>query len=338
MLNTRKKLSKKKGFRAITWLCSSMLLLGIIAAGFVVLPRLSSAHAAAPNPVLLIHGFSDNCGASMSKASTYLQGKGLTTVNLGYYTNEAGCNATIKGVYGPISAPNSCSTTDAAAAQALDQQKTVDTDYPIEKLGYHLAWYIYQNYTLQGISVDLVVHSMGGLIIRSAIAQTVEDHSGNCAALQTDKAGLGPLPPNLLIGRVATISTPHDGAAIADFDPFEHQAIEMKPGSQFIQGLKNTEIGGDAQWLTIGENCGVLLHSDGVVSASSAAWPDGLGAAVQRVTYTGCTWVHTSIEKDTSNVMDQKASVDGVAHTGCDRSIAMANNWLQNAGLGRCTN
>ena len=102
-------------------------------------------------------------------------------------------------------------------------RRPFDTNYPIEKLGYHLAWYIYQNYTLQGKPVDLLGYSMGGLIIRSAIAQTLSQASSGCSKHVATAAGLGPLPPQLFISRIATISAPHDGTWLAALSLFHRR-------------------------------------------------------------------------------------------------------------------
>jgi hypothetical protein len=269
----------------------------------------------------------------------------LTTINLGYYSNDSGCDSFITENYGPTTYAGiaGCNPLDTASAQALDKQQTFNTNYPIEKLGYHLAWYIYQHYSVNGLYVDLLAHSMGGLIIRSAIAQTIGQATSGCTN-QAMAAGLGPLPPTLLLSRIATISTPHDGATIADADPFSLQAREMRPTSAFLQGLATVDLTGNAQWLTMGENCITLAHSDGVVSAATAAWPDGIGS-IQRITYNSCKWVHTTIELDTSDAMDQNATIapvgstagTGANHTGCDRPLAMSNNWFADAFFPECS-
>lgn len=335
--------------RRLSWamgLLSTTLLLAVIIASFLLFPNWL-AHAIAPPPVLLLHGFTGNCSGSMGNASTYLKSKGLATINLGFYGNDSGCDSLITESYGPTSYSGvaGCPPLDTTSAQTLDKQRTVNTNYPIEKLGYHLAWYIYQNYSINGQYVDLLAHSMGGLIIRSAIAQTIGQATSGCTDQATTGAGLGPLPPKLLISRVATISSPHDGASIADADPFSLQAKEMQPDSVFLHDLAIFDLTGNAQWLTMGENCVALAHSDGVVSAATAAWPDGIGS-IQRITYNGCKWVHTNIELDTSDVADQNATITlagsvvgtGIDHTGCDRPLAMSNNWFEYAVSPECSN
>jgi hypothetical protein len=305
------------------------------------------AQASATPIVFLLHGFSGNCSGSFADADTYLKGKGLTVVNLGYYTTDSGCDSSLMGNYGPTNYNGiaNCPAQDTSSAQAADKQKTINTSYTIEKLGYHLAWYIYLNYTINGQPVDFLAHSMGGLIIRSAVAQTLSQAVSGCSKHVATAAGLGPLPPKLLISRVATISTPHDGTTLAALDVTSPQALEMRPGSVFLEDLATEDVTGDAQWLTIGENCTLLSNSDGVVSAMSASWPDGVGA-IEHVTYDTCKWVHTNITLDTNETMDQIATIApegsaasaGVVHTGCYRPVALSNDWFENGGVAECSN
>ncbi|MFI6514249.1 esterase/lipase family protein [Spirillospora sp. NPDC050679] len=61
-----------------------------------------------------------------------------------------------------------------------------------------LAWDIYNRYTSKGKTVDVVAHSMGGLVIRNAIARVKRGHDG--------------FPPRLYVEDVVTLGTPHGGS------------------------------------------------------------------------------------------------------------------------------
>lgn len=64
----------------------------------------------------------------------------------------------------------------------------------IRHLAYHVMWYIYDHYSSQGQPVDVVAHSMGGLVMRYGLAHT----------------GYNVFPDELLVEDVATVGTPHD--------------------------------------------------------------------------------------------------------------------------------
>jgi hypothetical protein len=95
----------------------------------------------------------------------------------------------------------------------------------IRHLGYHLAWYIYSHYSKDGRVVDVVAHSMGGLIIRYALAQVQRGHDQ--------------FPPRLLVEDVVTMGTPHAGAkAWTSLCPFT-QCDQMDAGSTFLEWLRD---------------------------------------------------------------------------------------------------
>lgn len=71
-------------------------------------------------------------------------------------------------------------------------------DTPIEDLAYHVAWYIYNHHTKNNEVVDVVAHSMGGLVIRHALLKVAEQDPS--------------FPPRLLVEDVVTIASPHHGA------------------------------------------------------------------------------------------------------------------------------
>jgi triacylglycerol esterase/lipase EstA (alpha/beta hydrolase family) len=65
----------------------------------------------------------------------------------------------------------------------------------IRHLGYHLAWYIWDQYTSKGYTVQIVAHSMGGLMARYAISKV--------------ESGAADFPPYLYVEDVVTAGTPH---------------------------------------------------------------------------------------------------------------------------------
>jgi hypothetical protein len=134
----------------------------------------------------------------------------------------------------------------------------------IRHLGYHFAWQIWAHYTKRGQPVNVIAHSMGGLIVRYALAQVQRDHRR--------------FPPRLSIANVVTLGTPHKGAPLAALcDVTEHrQCNQMDPTSGFIRWLrrhaKNPQGRGGTDWTVVGSRFVDFptRDSDGVVPASSA--------------------------------------------------------------------
>ena len=108
--------------------------------------------------VLLIHGYdpwgtpTSNCDmwASMESA---LQAQGFTgpLTSVGYYDNQVACDVSVI----PYGSPT---------AHYAPSGGVHDRYASIRHLGYELAWTIYERYSKHGQTVDVVAHSMGGLI------------------------------------------------------------------------------------------------------------------------------------------------------------------------------
>jgi pimeloyl-ACP methyl ester carboxylesterase len=194
--------------------------------------------APAADQLLLVHGYGDadtgkDCDRSTFKrALDYFEDEGgrsrASMSTVGYYVGDEYCNVTIG-----------------------DGQAT--NDRPIQDIARDLARYIRGAHTDHGESVDIVAHSMGGLITRVALLGSAQGWLGS--------------PGKLDVGNVVTLSTPHQGVIRdPDHDDTE-QWRQMQPGSGFLE----------------------RLHADG--SGIEDAWADGtdwtfLGSAEdETVTY-----------------------------------------------------
>lgn len=127
-------------------------------------------------------------------------------------------------------------------------------DTSIRHLAYHLAWMVHDRYSSKGESVDVVAHSMGGVLIRYALTQVEKGH--------TD------FPPRLLVGDVVTLGTPHAGAWLGKFCKWADQCAELKPNSSLIRYLQRTSSSpqgaGGTEWTAVSS------YDDGVVPYASA--------------------------------------------------------------------
>ena len=125
----------------------------------------------------------------------------------------------------------------------------------IRHLAWHLANYISVNFSDKGIAVDVVAHSMGGLMIRYALAKQGVD-----------------LFPRLKVEDVVTLGSPHNGASFAQLTGTK-QGAEMEPGSSLIAWLKswamNPKGAGGTDWTVIGSH-GDLIVQEGSATAMSA--------------------------------------------------------------------
>lgn len=126
-----------------------------------------------------------------------------------------------------------------------DDQHNKNTD--IRHLAYHWAWYVSERFTSQDIPIDVVAHSMGGLIVRYAI-QRVED-------------GDPDFPSRLLVEDVVTLGTPHGGTNTAGAcfrATGVGQCEQTRRNASFIRWLGNHAIypqaEGGTDWTAIGSD------------------------------------------------------------------------------------
>ncbi|GIE47410.1 hypothetical protein Ani05nite_09440 [Amorphoplanes nipponensis] len=185
----------------------------------------------ATEAVYFIHGFDSsrrgggyNCGSYWKGALNGFRKGGWKgkLVTFGYYRTDRGCT---------VEHPGTRST-------------------PIRTVGQKLAWDIYNRYSRHGKSVDVVAHSMGGLVIRSALTQVQKRAKG--------------WPPYLYVEDVTTISTPHTGTNWARrCTPV--QCRDMRPRSGFLKGLyQSPQSRQGTDWTLIGAS------DDDVVTTGSA--------------------------------------------------------------------
>lgn len=233
----------------------------------------------ATTPILFVHGYNDGQGCPSVDETMWNNLKndliedGWTGPKreIGFYS----CDTNVAGddwidQYGSHSvyyatSPCSpvCSTHEDGTSGHLSHNRNTD----IRHLAYHLAWFIYENYSKYGQNVQIVAHSMGGLIVRWMLY----------AEQNPTTVGQNVFPPVLYVQDVYTVSTPHDGTSYAFLGVF-WQAEEMQTGSSFLNALNGSASGRDPQatngtdWTTMGN---YPSDSDLVVSDTSAMYMDG---------------------------------------------------------------
>lgn len=213
------------------------LLLGAVAAVSVLL----GATACQPRPVakdkvvIFVHGWSalgngNNCANNFGSLESSLRADGFTGafVTVGYYDSDSNCDVNLRSWNSSIS--NSTSWEDLS--------KT-------------FSQYVYTTYTSKGITVDLVGHSMGGLIIRGAVKGSAHGESGFSAPLKVEDA--------------VTLAAPHDGAAWYSYGCLWGQCAGLKPGSDEIEWVQqdgNPQGTGGTEWTVLGSTDDDTVPSD----------------------------------------------------------------------------
>ncbi|GCB48965.1 triacylglycerol lipase [Streptomyces sp. NL15-2K] len=223
---------------------SASLLISSLVALAIAFTSAAPAHAApgrsnGESTVIFVHGYlpdgKTNCNADyFKKARDHFKGSDWDGAlrTFGYYAADEGCDYEYGGTR---------NTSLNTVAKALAQR-------------------IHRSFSANNKKVDIVAHSMGGLIVRTMLRHV---------AL---KGGTDGWPRRLYIEDVVTLGTPHDGTSWAESCDGYRQCRQMEPGSDFIrslgEGLYQSHMGTD--WTLISS------FDDWVVSEGS-----GVGANSQ---------------------------------------------------------
>jgi triacylglycerol esterase/lipase EstA (alpha/beta hydrolase family) len=151
-------------------------------------------------------------------------------------------------------------TDDAGCDVRIDPGRRGTVDTSLKDLGRGLAWKIHDMYSSKGKTVDIVGHSMGGLIARAALAGYAKGDPG--------------WPKKLLVEDVVNLGTPQKAARAGALCLPNLQCREMYyPNGAFRRwlGPKVPQARGGTDWTLIGSN------ADSTVSAGNAA-PTDIGA------------------------------------------------------------
>ena len=263
-------------------------------------------------PLLLIHGFNDDCNAAWDTNSTrsgdraardYLGNVAgfATTDRVGYYTSNAvntdsadtwACDTNLNQLY---AAGDPDMSNCGALALSGPQSSFGTKDDRLDRLGCLLAWYIYKKYTHpssgQPRAVNVLAHSMGGLMIRDAIART-----------SAHAAWFPPAPLRVL--RVVTVATPHSGIdgsylsfAQGDNTLNGAELDDMTPGSSFFNtlGTGKPQGAGGTYWALLGASdgaygfpcvgtpSGAIISGGNIISCWASEEADGIVPAASQM-------------------------------------------------------
>ena len=200
------------------------------------------------NPVYFVHGYEPNgavdCGAYWDDARREFHEQGwrgpLRTI--GFYAGDTNCDVTV------------------------GEDLQVSTDTSITRIAATFARHVHRTHTRAGEPVDIVAHSMGGIIARVALLGAAQGWPGY---------------PNgkLRVGTVTTLGTPHGGLA-CDLRPefcVHDQLRQQAPGSDLVGVLHarpnhlDRPWTRDTKWHFIGTDEDELVDTDSAVHAGFPA-------------------------------------------------------------------
>lgn len=266
------------------------------------------------NTVYFVHGYDAsgglNCAEYWGNALDEFNGIGwhgpLRTV--GFYADDANCDVTV------------------------GRDKQVSTDTRITRIAANFANFVHENNTKNGEPVDIVAHSMGGIIARVALLGSAQGWPG--------------FPQEQIrVGNVVTLGTPHGGLH-CDFAPEDcedDQLREQSPGSELIEILHAPQNQLDQDWSRDTDWHFVGSDEDDIVDGDSGIYEGFyadqkyryLSGGAEPVTHGA---VHNATEgefrlrawdprSDSVRVRDKAPSPLGLAYRGVSRTTAPPDVW-----------
>jgi len=194
---------------------------------------------------LFIHGYSgSDCEGDWGFLMDNMRANGWTGQFYvpKFLTGDSNCNAR------PQMAMGCMNCTGSHSHWFGHTGTTHSNNTSIRHLAWHLANYIAINFTARNLAVDVVAHSMGGLLIRYALAKQGFDSF-----------------PKIMVEDVITLGSPHNGASFAVLAGTT-QGAEMEPSSSLITWLKtsakNPQGTGGTDWTNIGSHGDVIVQED----------------------------------------------------------------------------
>ncbi|GAA4904281.1 triacylglycerol esterase/lipase EstA (alpha/beta hydrolase family) [Nonomuraea thailandensis] len=233
-----------------------MVVAMVTAAMIATAPAASAAPARGDGHrvTVMVHGFDReadiSCSGAWNSAEQWLNANGWgDVVTFGYYNKATNCDLRLQGT----------------------------TDTRIQEVGRQFAWTVYYLYSSHDVAIDVVTHSMGGLVAKAAVEGVnrygVGKPAPDLSGLTIDRNDLGATdwprdwPPFLYIEDMVTFATPHQGigsTVVTACAVTHEQCSDMRPGSGFISWLgkqPQSQMGTDYTFLA--------SETDDTVSAKS---------------------------------------------------------------------
>lgn len=216
----------------------------LVAAGATAALVLGGAPAATADPankdsdILLVHGFGSSCEKLQDLKRYFEEDRDHSGAvkTVGYYGDE------------------SCDVPLPSASK----------DTPIQNIAADFAKYVFDNYNDQQ-PVNIVAHSMGGLVTR--VAQLGSAQGWSEPANFPDKAQLN-------VANVVTLATPHQGISDPDKND-DGQWQQMTPGSGFMKRLHEDNLDeewfGDTDWTLVGSGEDETVSYDSAIDKANPA-------------------------------------------------------------------
>ena len=251
----------------------------------------AAAVTASATDVVFVHGA--GCGA-IAYTTTAIRdleaaGRAASTLHtVSYYACDVG------GV----------SIMNEGSSSYLPSRDANDTSTDVRRFSYELAWYLWNTFGAKGKPVDVVGHSMGGIIITYAL-QRIAAHDPD-------------YPTSLTVRSVTTFSAPYAGVSQSlCAQDTTTECTQLLAGSSLINQITATgavTLGSKTVWTAVASE-----GADAIPSKSTLA----LAKVTYRVDYTYPAYTHTSYLVDASALRNARGTLNGTPFATGAHSLAL---------------
>lgn len=246
------------GYRAGVAVATSTLILG----GLSPIAQAANTDAAEKPELLLVHGFGHK-PSSFGKDCNGTDGDGEAGTwehALDYFTHpDAGkMDRDLITTVGYYEGSGEDGENEGQCDHVLNKGKGYTNNERIQYIAEDLANYIYDEYTSKDRAVNIVAHSMGGLVTRVALLGTAQNWESY------------DFPKELNVNNVVTLGTPHQGLIKGANDDSPVQWRQMQPKSDFMARLRQKKSNLGDKWTKGTEWTVVGSTTDDTVGYTSA--------------------------------------------------------------------
>ena len=230
---------------------------------------IASAQAATTDTVFLLHGYNSNanssgqndawnCATTWATQTTVLRAVGITgrVRTVGYYSDNSNCDVNLAS---SVYTKNYAGDFGVLRQEAPRNIALLTNDTSMVHVAYRFAWAAAKEYRDNGRPIRVIADSLGGLVVRQAIARASNGDSDFPTLAQLQIVG------------VYTYGAPYYGTIAGAFS-FTNQGIQAVGDSNFMRNLNsaaNTRVG-SAVWHSVTSEA--FNFGDRFISSDSACW------------------------------------------------------------------
>ncbi|MBI2078791.1 MAG: hypothetical protein HYT80_10555, partial [Euryarchaeota archaeon] len=204
--------------------------------------------------VILVHGFAGVTNPSQSgvgqwsSIGTFFAARGYDWRRMAWYGGECQASADV-GHHESHNMWMANHHIDKTGCGGVEHSLRHDRDTDIRHVAFHFAWWLYNHHSQRNETVEIVAHSLGGLMVRYAVAMVERQAAG---LLEPNERWW---PEKLLVENVVTLATMHDGVISACYSTWaqaQNMCFDKKTMKWLRANAQNPQASDGTIWGVMG--------------------------------------------------------------------------------------